>query len=158
MKDLTKRCYGKLSKHEDMHDLMPEIRKFVEDQCYVFSLPFMFNYGFERSDMYSELKSNRDLKMTFVEACMKADIPATVLFDYGRSMFGDDDLLFYLYILGTDFKFTSIYRTYFKNDKSPACRLMFIVKLILMILLIILVVIVIVLLVKKFDIVKFIST
>lgn len=154
MKDLTKRCYAKLSKNESIKSLIPEVVKYVEDQCYVFSLPFLLSYGFEKSDVFSEIKDNRILKMCFVEACMKADVSASVLFDYARSMFGDNDLLFYIYVLGTDFQFTSIYRTYFKTDKSPECRVMFIIKLILRILLIILVVIMIVLIVKRFDHIK----
>lgn len=154
MKELTKRCYVKLANKEEMQELMPEIVKFIEDKCYVLSIPFMFTYGFDKGNMYTDLKSNSDLKRVFVEACMKADIPSSTLYDYAKSMFGDNDLLFYLYILGTDFKLTSIYKTYFRNDRSPQCKLMFVFKLIISILLIIVLVMVIIFMVHRFKLIE----
>ena len=153
MKELTKRCYIKLTNQEEMQDLMPEIAKFVEEKCYVLSIPFMFTYGFDKSNMYTDLKSDSILKKVFVEACMKSDLPSSILYDYAKSMFGDNDLLFYLYILGTDFKHTSIYKTYFRNEYSPQCKLMFVLKLIISILLIIVLVMVIVFVIHRFKLI-----
>lgn len=143
-----------LSHVEDMDEVMPEIVKYVESNCYIFTFPYMFSNGYGKSDMYSDLKANPELKRVFVEACMKADVTASVLYDYAKSMFGDNDLLFYLYILGTNFRRTSLYRTYFKSNQRPETGIMFVLKFTLIVLLIIVLIIVIILVNRRMGIIR----